>query len=476
MHKHISSYVNEGIYPFHMPGHKRNKYFLPSELLTLDVTELSLAETDDLHKPEGIIKKSQEKAAQLFGSQETLFLVNGSTVGILASVLSIITAQGDKLLLARTCHKSAYNALVLSGGTPVYVYPMEAAPGITGCVTKEDIQERLSADPDIKAVLLVSPTYEGLVSDIEGIASVVHSFDKILIVDEAHGAHFPFNPAFPKPALHCGADIVINSLHKTLPALGQTALLHINGNRVNSSLLKLNLQMLQTSSPSYVLLSSISACLDFLEDRELFALFAERLLRLRASLKSAEKIKLIEKKDLTAVFDLDISKLVFLTNSLGISTEEVEKLLAVNYKLQMELRGISHIVALTSVADTEDGFNRLSHAILDIDSTNFNQQNHSHTIQYNPLSLTQVLTPRAAYLLSHKSRLVPLEEANGFIAAETIIPYPPGVPLVVMGEVFTAEALKAVRRFLKNNIFVYGITFIKNKEFLKVLVLEVKDD
>ena len=216
------------IYPFHMPGHKRA--FLPfANPYAIDITEIE--GFDNLHHATGILQEAQQKAADLYGAQKTYYLVNGSTCGLLAAI-SAAVPRGGKILVARNCHKAVYHAMYLRQLVPVYLYPEDTAYGIQGQVTPQMVQKQLKQTPDIRAVVITSPTYDGVVSDIQSIADIVHAYGIPLIVDEAHGAHFGFSPEFPENATRLGADAVIMSVHKTLPAFTQTALLHLCSDRI----------------------------------------------------------------------------------------------------------------------------------------------------------------------------------------------------------------------------------------------------
>lgn len=222
----------EGMYPFHMPGHKRQKQDIMREgsLFALDTTEIS--GFDDLHHPEGMIKESMEYVQHIYGSKESYFLINSTTGGILASVAASCRL-GDKILISRNCHKSVYHAISMLGLRPVYLYP-KIEQNICMGITKSQVQDILGRENGIKAAVIVSPTYEGMVSDIRQIAEVLHEEGIPLIVDEAHGAHFVFHSGFPESAVSQGADAVIQSLHKTLPSLTQTGLLHICSSRIGT--------------------------------------------------------------------------------------------------------------------------------------------------------------------------------------------------------------------------------------------------
>lgn len=266
IYNYLREYAQQDINIFHMPGHKLAKGIpqqLAQDILKLDVTEIE--GTDNLHYPEGIIKDAQELAAKAFGADKTFFLVNGSTCGIEAAIMSTC-ARGQKIIIARDAHKSVVSGLILSGAEPVFVYPEYIYSfGITGEVTAKSIQKSLCQHPDAVAVLITRPNYYGICSDIEEISSIVHAHGKILIVDEAHGAHFVFNSKLPDSALQHGADICIQSAHKTLPAVTQGAYLHVKGNRVDIDRLKLNLGMLQTSSPSYIIMSYLDIARELME-------------------------------------------------------------------------------------------------------------------------------------------------------------------------------------------------------------------
>ena len=228
LYKKLKDYSASDFYGFHMPGHKRSARLTGADLpYDIDITEIE--GFDDLHHAEGILRQAQERAASVYRAGETHYLINGSTVGLLSAVLGS-TRRGERILMARNCHKSVYNAVLLNELEPVYIYPRQlGGTELNDQMTPREVGRLLDANPDIKVTVITSPTYDGVVSDIKGIADAVHRRGGILILDEAHGAHFGFHPLFPENGNVQGADIVIHSLHKTLPALTQTALLHMNG-------------------------------------------------------------------------------------------------------------------------------------------------------------------------------------------------------------------------------------------------------
>ena len=262
----LKNLSDKNIYPFHMPGHKRNLKFLENfyDFINLDYTEID--ETDNMHKPEGIIKKSKEILSNTFGSQDSYFLVNGSTSGIIASIMSCVLPN-EQILVAKNCHISVYNGIILSGALPIYIEPT-IKYNIPCGIDIKNIENAIKKYPNIKAFILTSPTYEGFVSDIESIAKLLHKHNIILIVDEAHGAHFNFSNNFPKSAIKCGADIVIQSFHKTLPSFTQCGVLHLNSSLVNKNMLEKCLSMVQTTSPSYMFMMSIEYATNFCKNNK----------------------------------------------------------------------------------------------------------------------------------------------------------------------------------------------------------------
>ena len=305
LYKKLKDYSASDFYGFHMPGHKRSARLTGADLpYDIDITEIE--GFDDLHHAEGILRQAQERAASVYRAGETHYLINGSTAGLLSAVLGS-TRRGERILMARNCHKSVYNAVLLNELEPVYIYPRQlGGTELNDQMTPREVGRLLDANPDIKVTVITSPTYDGVVSDIKGIADAVHRRGGILILDEAHGAHFGFHPLFPENGNVQGADIVIHSLHKTLPALTQTALLHMNGTLADRERVRMYLHMLQSSSPSYVLMAGIDECIRMLEERagDVFQQYTRILEKTRNSLKELRNLKLIEAEM------YDISKIV----------------------------------------------------------------------------------------------------------------------------------------------------------------------
>lgn len=425
-------------YPFHMPGHKRNVNFIREDFLSLDITELDYS--DNLHNPTSVIKEAQDLYAKEFGADKSFFLVNGSSVGLMAAVMSVVK-ENDEILVARNVHRSVYNGLLLSGASPIYIYPEMLQDNLTGGICPEKLLNALNSFDKVKAFILTSPTYEGFTSDIEKIADICHSKDKILIVDEAHGAHFHYSDKFPKTALSGGADIVVQSLHKTLPVPTQCAVAHIKGDLVDVNLFSSILSILQTTSPSYIFMALIDKCRDELDKNGnlLFHSYVTNLNLLRNSLKNLKNFKLIGENiiKMAEIDDIDISKIIIYTNSIN-DAKIVEKLLINKYNLEIEGRFSNYLLLMTSVADTKDSFKRLEKALLEIDST-FSSLTSNKRLRLNSNNLNNFIKPKynIKECFYKESLKLPLIESEGFISKDFVIPYPPGIPLIAPGEIIT---------------------------------------
>ena len=291
LYKKLERYGQSDYYPFHMPGHKRNPDSVRGDFpFERDITEIE--GFDNLHHPEDILLEAQQNVSKLYGTKESYYSVNGSTAALLAAVSAAVPRKGQ-ILVARNCHKAVYHAMYLRKLKPTYIYPqMDMKWWINGGIFPDKVERCLAENPEIKAVLITSPTYDGVVSDVKAIAEITHKYEIPLIVDEAHGAHFHFSNYFPTSAVELGADLVIQSFHKTLPAMTQTAILHNCSDRVDGRLIRRFMGIYQTSSPSYILMASIDACIDTMtaEGHEMFREFTKMLERTRKRLSQCRYI------------------------------------------------------------------------------------------------------------------------------------------------------------------------------------------
>ena len=457
----LLQYQSSEMYPFHMPGHKRRKDDFANPFL-IDITEIE--GFDNLHHAEGILKDAQDRAAALYHSEETYFLVNGSTCGILAAVSACMT-RGGKILMARNCHKAAYHAAYLRGLDIEYLYPeKEDIFGINGGIHEDIVEKALEEFQDIQAVMITSPTYDGVVSNVEKIAQIVHRKGIPLIVDEAHGAHFGFHEYFPKSSVEMGADLVIHSLHKTLPSLTQTALLHVNGNRVDRECLRKFLDIYQTSSPSYVFMAGMDSCVCLLEKRggELF----ESLRRnLEVFYKQTESLGCIYLANhglmgKSGIHDFDRSKLVISARNAGFTGNQLANLLRNRYHLELEMAGGSYGLALTSISDTEEGFLRLSEALKEIDAcleNKIEKNTEKSTLTIEDIVIKNEVWCRIHEALESPGESVLLEKAEGKICRGFVYLYPPGIPMLVPGEIISREVLGKIRRLVREGYSVQGM-------------------
>lgn len=445
--------AESGIYPMHMPGHKRNEKFLKMvNPYTIDITEVD--GFDDLHAPEEIILEAMEKGKNLYKSRQCFLLVNGSTCGILSAICACVQ-KGGKLIAARNCHKSVYNAIALTECESVFIMP-ETDPqnGICYGITAAQVEKALSENPDASAVVITSPTYEGVVSDIGKISKVTRKYGVPLIVDEAHGAHFGFSPLFPESAASKGADIVIQSLHKTLPSFTQSAVLHICTEFGGKFPVQRYLSIFQSSSPSYILMAGIDRCFDILQNdgTKLFELYENRLKKFYSSMEKLKVIKILP-EEYPKGFIRDMGKIVIDLSSSSLTGGEFSQLLLKKYKIQLEMASSCYAIAMTSICDTDEGFERLKEALIEIDSLLSKSENTRH---FSPLPEKTETVIKISEALSASSRDIPISEADGKISGEFIYAYPPGIPIIAPGERFTHKALRSIDELLSCGVAVKG--------------------
>ena len=445
------------IYPFHMPGHKRNVEWNINPY-RYDVTEIE--GFDDLHNPKGVLLDLTERINRLYGAKKSFVLVNGSTAGIL-SAISAVVGPGDTLLLARNSHKSAYNAAYLRQINTEYLYPKtDARTGIALGIDAVDIEKAYYANPDIRAVSIVSPTYDGVVSDIGAIAETVHRHGGVLIVDGAHGAHFGIGKDFPDNPLSQGADIVIMSTHKTLLSLTQTAVMCVGTDRVDCDRLKRFTDIYVSSSPSYVLMSSVEQCINTMEkDGE--RLQREHFLRMK---NFKQKCKEFKRLYLFESEIYDVSKAVICTDRCEWNGADLMKALREKYHIEAEMASKEYVTALTSCADTDEGLERLYNALADIDAM-LNVSGGSE-FESEPV-LDKIYEPWQVD--NKKAAEISLSEAEGRIAMDYIYIYPPGIPWIVPGEKISKELIEIILSYEKSGLEICGL---KKQNTIRVLDVE----
>lgn len=524
----LEEYGKSDFYPLHMPGHKRNLK-MPSEgydgqalfeAASLDITEID--GFDNLHEPEGILKDAMERAARLYGADHTFYSVNGSTAGLLTAI-SAAVPEGKKLIMARNCHRAVYHAVYLRKLHPVYLYP-GTIPGlnIADVITPGQVERALLDDPDAAAVLLTSPTYDGITADVEAIAGIAHRYGVPLIVDAAHGAHFGFHPGFPDSPVHLGADLTVVSLHKTMPCMTQTALLHVRGDRVDLERLRLFEGIYQTSSPSYILMAAMDHCVrlteekkaslwdSFFEEREHFFTKVENLSCLRVV--SAGRMGIDCRNGQAGSSParlMDSGKILIDCSNAGLTGKELYDILLERYHLQPEMAAGDYVTAIMTCCDTPEGWERLAQALHRIDSAcrRSGMGGVRTAMGKDAFGGVRAAAGRDAFdggraaagkdafggteaaraALQESARIYPrletvcsitdaldapkeslsLEEAAGRISGAFINLYPPGIPLAVPGERLSEEVTALIKSYERQNLPLYGVgkggvTILKN--------------
>lgn len=480
----LEAYSKENIVPMHMPGAKRNSELIGRYMddmpapYEIDITEID--GFDNMHNADGMIKKAFEKTAALYGADESLFLVNGSTAGNMAAICGV-TDKGDSIIVARNCHISVYNAIILGELDAIYVYPQYDDEygyykGISLREIKDAVEKNESIGKDIKAVVITSPTYEGNVSDIKNIAAYLHEHNIPLIVDEAHGAHFKFSCEFPQTAVEQGADIVINSVHKTLPSLTQTAVMHINYGYVNVSKVKRYWNIYQSTSPSYILMGSIDRCMSIIEkDGEyLFENYISKLKILRNKLGQLKNIKLIDSDD--------ISKIVIGCDN----AKKLYDILLNEYGIQLEMSSLKYAIAMTSIFDSAEYYDRFYNALCEIDrrynANNINNSannNQNYAERYNIFNNTSSIKKADIKVniadfkneaLMSIAKALNEGDKNGYdkimmndsslygrISAKMVYVYPPGIPILCPGEIISENVVNIISKAIDNGLEVVGL-------------------
>lgn len=469
IYERLKEYSDSDFYPFHMPGHKRhmpledeNRSFNPYKI---DITEID--GFDNLHHPEGIIRESMEWAAKVYGADQTYYLVNGSSCGILSAISGTVEARGNRegtILISRNCHKAVYHGVFLNRFRVKYIYPQFIHEyGVQGGLLPKEVEYMLKTFSDISAVLVVSPTYDGVVSDIGAIADICHMHQVPLIVDEAHGAHFRYGNIFPVSALDLGADIVIQSVHKTLPCFTQSAIMHVRKGLVDTKRIEKYLQIYQSSSPSYVLMAGIEQGIQWMETdgKRKMSVFSDHLVKLRDSLKNMNHLRLLDDDVIGkyGVYDLDPSKIIVSAKRKGISGVQLSEWLRKEFHLEMEMCTADYVTAITTVMDTEEGLERLENALMKIDQ--WIDQNMSGKSGVN-LSVQNRYPPAESRMTIYEAwtalqQSVDLEHSKGQIAAEFVYIYPPGIPIIVPGEVITQEIINIISEYRDLGLDIQGM-------------------
>lgn len=469
----LLDYVDSGVLPFHTPGHIQGngmdlafREFVGDNICAIDLTPMP--GIDDLLQPVEAIKEAQELAAQAWGADHTFFLINGSTSGNQCMMMTAAN-PGDEIAVPRNSHKSMLGGLVMSGARPVYMQPeVDEALHMDHCVTPETVARTLADHPNVVAVYVVSPTYYGAAADLAAIERIAHDAGKLLLVDEAWGPHFHFHPALPLSATQAGADLCINSTHKMLSAFSQCAMLHQKGSRVRLDRLKAVLKMFLSTSPNLPMVASLDVA------RKQMATEGAALLSRTIELAQATRTRINridglyclgdDARGRNGIFDLDPTKIAVTVKGLGYTGYEASEILRHRYNIQVELADLFNVVALFTIGTTADAADRLATAFeemarddrpVDMYAPSGILERRLNRGNYRLPKIPPIrMTPRDAFLAD--AEFVAFKESKGRICAETISPYPPGIPVIAPGEEITPELIAYLRFEMKAGVRIQG--------------------
>jgi len=457
----LQDHIDSRVIPFDVPGHKRgrgNQYlteFLGKSVMAADVN--SMKPLDFICNPISVIKEAEDLMADAYGADEAFFIVNGTSQAVQSMVMSAVS-EGDTIIMPRNVHKSVINALILSGAIPHYVYPhIEEDYGMVTGMSLEDVKKAIDQAPHAKAIFVINPTYYGVVSDLESIIKLAHEHDMHVIVDEAHGAHFPFHDAFPYSAIALGADMVASSLHKTGGSLTQSSVLLLNNGRIKRNHVKTIINLTQTTSASYILMTSLDLTRKYLVDE------GEKVFDKVVSLAKNARDKINQIDGLTA-FDIDsfskkacygfdTAKLGINVTGIGLTGLNVYEILRDDYNIQIEMGDAHNILAILSIGDSDKEVNQLVSALFAISN---NYRKEPLKLEFKHFSATDVkLSPRQAFY-SEMERL-DLKDSVGRISGEFVMIYPPGIPILAPGEFITSEIVAYIELLKKENGTLSGL-------------------
>lgn len=448
----LASYTSQDYLPMHMPGHKRNPAVVDSAFLS-DITEID--GFDNFHHPDGIIEELQERAAKVWDADYSVISVNGSS-GLLLSAILAASGKYHKAIVAANCHISVWHGLELAGITPVVIYPEVDPSGLYyGRLAPETLEKALKADSDVDFVIYTSPTYEGLESDTAAIHKIASHYGIPVILDEAHGAHYGLSEYFPANG---NADVIIKSIHKTLNSPTQTAVLLGYGNAINRKMVNHYVDVTITTSPSYLLMAGIDRAIKDAENKDLYDSWG----RITNSCKT--RLKRLSHLSLARVDDL--SKIVILTNGY-VSGDKLSGILRDEYRIEIEASYPDYIICMTGVGDTEESLKRFTDAIFDIDSK-LVETGKSSPLILPDITLTMAMS--SSHAIKANSSLTDIDEAEGKISSEYLFAYPPGIPVLIPGQIISKEVTDYLTKAVLNDVSM--LPEPRRKWDLKVLTVD----
>ncbi|MDD6301981.1 MAG: aminotransferase class I/II-fold pyridoxal phosphate-dependent enzyme [Bacillales bacterium] len=453
----LKKYVSENVSPFDVPGHHMGnvendfKDFVGDLTFKCDVN--APRGLDNLNHPHGVILEAQSLMAKAFGADEAFFLINGTSAGIMAMILSCCSAH-QKIIVPRNCHKSCINGLVLSGATPIFISPQyDFDLEIANQPTIEDYKKAIDENPDTRAIFVINPTYFGAVLNLKELVDYAHERNILVLADEAHGCHFGFNEYGPMSAIKAGCDLSAVSFHKTGGSLTQSSVLLRQGERISHYEISKALALINTTSPSTLLIASLDAA------RKYMAINGQQKLLdaielTRYAVKKINEIDGFKARDKSyfinqGAYDYDETKIVIELDNLDIDGFTVYKLLKDEYNVQMELAETYVILAIIAIGSKKEHVEALINALEDIARKHYKKNITYPKYRYDNPFPKGIVRPRTAYHAPLK--IVPLEDAKNLISKESIMIYPPGIPLIIPGEVFTDEIIKRIIQYKKTN-------------------------
>ncbi len=460
----MQQHLQNRVVPFDVPGHKGGRGnaeltdFLGKQCLKADVN--SMKPLDNLCHPVSVIKEAEELAAEAFGAKNAFFMVSGTTGSVQAMIMSACKA-GEKLIMPRNVHRSAINALVVNGAVPVYVNPgNNKRLGIPLGMSVNDVQKAIDENPDAKAILVNNPTYYGICSDLKSIVELAHRHNMLVLVDEAHGTHFYFGENMPVSGMAAGADMAAVSMHKTGGSLTQSSIL-LCGENINADYVRQVINLTQTTSGSYLLISSLDIA------RKNLALNGKEIYRKAAAFADYARNEINrlggyyafgeELIDGKAFFDFDRTKLSVHTRDIGLAGIEVYDILRDEYNIQIEFGDIGNILAIISAGDRALEIERLISSMSEI--KRLYAKDKAGMFDHEYINPEVVMPPQAAFY--SKKASIPINESSGKICGEFVMCYPPGIPILAPGEKITDEIIRYINYAKEKGCFMTGTQDMK---------------
>ncbi|MGL4990120.1 MAG: aminotransferase class I/II-fold pyridoxal phosphate-dependent enzyme [Sarcina sp.] len=469
----LKQYRKNKIVPFDVPGHKQGrgnqklKEFLGEKCLSVDVN--SMKPLDNLCHPTSVIKEAEELAAKAFSAKHSFFMVNGTTSAVQAMIMSVCK-EGDKIILPRNVHRSAINAIILTGAIPIYINPgIHSELGITLGMDIEEIKKAIKENPDAKAIFVNNPTYYGICSDLKNIVKLAEENDMLVLADEAHGTHLYFSDKLPISAMEAGCHMSAVSVHKTGGSLTQSSLLLLNTERISEDYVRTIINLTQTTSGSYLLMSSLDIARKNLaiHGKEIVESIVQKANYARDEINKIKHYYAFSKEIINGkdIFDFDVTKLVVNTLDVGLAGIEVYDILRDEYDIQIELGDVGNILAIISVGDTDYNIERLVAALYEIGRVHYTD-NKKDLIDHEYISPIMKVTPKKAFYSDRDAVLI--TESEGRISGEFVMCYPPGIPILAPGELITKEAIEFILYSKNKGSLMTGLEDM-NVEKIKVL-------